>query len=110
MTFKWVPPLLLLAACGSGGGGLPAAADGTNLAACSDGSCEVLVKTGDRIPNQKLGPVLVTVKEDRVEVSGGINVSLSASGIADRTLNLNGESFKIIAVKDGQAVVKVGKP
>lgn len=43
----------LLAACSANSSPPPAsptAADGDNLAACSDGTCEVYVRTGTRIP------------------------------------------------------------
>jgi hypothetical protein len=109
-------PLLLLVACScSSGGGLPDAADGTNLAACSDGACEVQVKTGDVIQHPELGPVAVTVADGKVEVGqhsddGHGNFSdLSAGGAAGEQLVLNGQPFKVVAVRGEQGVLRVGK-
>jgi len=62
-----VAVLFSLAGCGEDT--LPAAADGTDLAACSDGTCEVLVEPGDVLDIPDLGRVEVAIDGDMLEVA-----------------------------------------
>lgn len=101
-----------LVACGSEE--LPAAADGTDLAACSDGDCEVLVESGDTIDVPELGNVEIAIVDDQLEVASrsddgqGTTSSLSASGVAGHDLVLNQQTFTVVAVLDGKGVLRVG--
>lgn len=109
-------PVLLLAACGSdeGSTALPAAADGTNLAACTSGTCDVQVKNGDQIPNPQLGTIAVVVKDDKIELSthsdngNGNSMSLSGSAPEGKMVVLNDQSFTVVAVRGDQGVLHLG--
>jgi len=109
----WLPLALLLTACGAEE--LPTAADGTDLAACADGRCEVRVSTGDRFDCPDLGPVEVTISDDMLEVAHrtddgqGNGSSLSASGVAGQELSLNGQLFTVVAVLGDEGVLRVGE-
>jgi len=109
----WLSLAVLLTACGAEE--LPAAADGTDLAACSDGRCEVRVATGDRFDCPDLGTIEVTIKDDALEVANrtddgqGNRSSLSASGVAGHELSLNGQLFTVVAVLGDEGVLRVGK-
>lgn len=108
----WIPLAILLAACGSDE--LPKAADGTNFEACADGSCEVQVTDGDRFEVPDLGPVDVTVKDDKIKVGSysddgeGNSFGLSAGGVAGQRLVLNETEFTVVAVKGEQGVLRLG--
>lgn len=110
-----VSALLVFALAGCGDEPLPAAADGTDLEACSDGSCEVRVSSGDVVEIDGLGRVEVEINEDMLEVASrsddgqGYTSSLSASGDAGKLLVLNEQEFTVVAVKDEQAVLRVGR-
>ncbi|GAA4552032.1 hypothetical protein [Amycolatopsis samaneae] len=113
MRNAWLIPLpaLVIAACGSPE--LPPAANGTNLAACAAGSCEVRVKSGDQLPNRELGPITVVVRDDRITLSAGSGndrngFSLSAEGTAGKNLVLNGHRFHVVAVLGDQGVLRAG--
>ncbi|MCT2581888.1 hypothetical protein JT362_01980 [Actinophytocola sp. S1-96] len=103
---------LTLTACGDDP--LPAAADGTDLAACSDGSCEVLVDSGDVLDITEFGRVEITIEDDMLEVANrtddgqGNRSELSAGGAEGRQLQLNNQMFTVVAVKDSQGVLRVG--
>jgi len=105
---------LLLAVAGCGGDSLPAAADGTDLATCSDGTCEVLVESGDVLDLPELGRVEIAIEEDMLEVASrsddgqGNTSELSAAGAAGRQLVLNEQRFTVVAVLGGQGVLRVG--
>lgn len=106
--------MLVFALAGCGDDPLPTAADGTDLEACSDGSCEVLVSSGDVVEIDGLGRVEVDIDEDMLQVASrsdngqGTTSSMSASGNAGKLLVLNDQEFTVVAVKDGQAVLRVG--
>lgn len=102
-----------LGACGDES--LPAAADGTNLDACSDGSCEVLVDSGDVVEVPELGPIeIAIIEDDMLEVASrsddgqGNTSELSASGVAGQRLQLNEQVFTVVAVLGQQGVLRVG--
>lgn len=105
---------LLFALAGCGEESLPAAADGSDLTACSDGTCEVLVASGDVLDLPDLGRVEVAIEGDMLEVASrsddgqGNSSSLSAAGAAGKQLVLNEQQFTVVAVLDGQGVLRVG--
>lgn len=102
------------AVAGCGDEPLPPAADGADLRACSDGRCEVRVRSGDAFDIEGFGRVEVTVDGDRLEVASrsddgrGNSSSLSAGGVAGRRLQLNDQVFTIVAIREQQAVLRVG--
>lgn len=104
--------LFVLAGCGEDS--LPAAADGTDLAACSDGTCEVLVEPGDVLDIPDLGRVEVAIDGDMLEVASrsddgqGNSSELSAAGDTGKQLVLNGQKFTVVGVLGGQGVLRVG--
>lgn len=106
--------VFVLALAGCGDDELPTAADGRDLATCADGSCEVLVRTGDVIEVDGLGSVAVAIEDDMLEVAvsnrdeDGNGSEMSASGAADRTLVMNGQEFRVVAVLGDQGVLRVG--
>lgn len=81
------------------------AADGRNLAACADGTCEVFVRTGDSLPNAGgEGPVTITVKD------GGISLGqegLSLAGYPGEPEQINNQVFLIVAVQGDQGVLRL---
>jgi hypothetical protein len=105
---------LVLALAGCGDDELPTAANGRDLAACADGSCEVLVRDGDVVEVDGLGRVEVGIEDDMLEVAvsnrdeQGNGSDMSASGAADRTLVMNGQEFRVVAVLGDQGVLRVG--
>lgn len=104
--------MITLAGCGDES--LPAAADGTNFKACSDGSCEVLVDSDSVVDVPDLGPIEIAIKDDMLEVASrsddgqGNTSELSASGTAGQTLVLNELEFTVVAVLGQQGVLRVG--
>lgn len=104
--------VMVLAGCGEEA--LPAAADGSDLGACADGTCEVLVEPGDVLDIPDLGRVEVAIDGDMLEVASrsddgqGNSSELSAAGAAGKRLVLNGQEFTVVAVLGGQAVLRVG--
>lgn len=106
--------VVVFALAGCGDESLPAAADGSNLSACSDGSCEVLVDDGAVIEVPDLGRIEIAVKEDMLEVASrsddgqGNRSELSASGVPGQKLVLNEQEFTVVAVKGQQGVLRVG--
>jgi hypothetical protein len=107
-----VAVVLVLAGCGEDT--LPAAADGTDLTACTDGTCEVLVESGDVLDLPDLGRVEVAIDGDMLEVASrsddgqGNTSELSAAGNAGKQLVLNDQEFTVVAVLGGQGVLRVG--
>lgn len=85
-----------------------AAADGRNLNACADGTCEVFVQSGDVLPNA-VGSVMVTVENGTVAISdvsaGGMSSSLS--GAPGSTQQINNQVFLIVAVQGAQGVLRL---
>lgn len=106
--------VLLLALAGCGDEPLPTAADGTDLAACSDGTCEVLVESGDVLNIPELGRIEIAIEGDMLEVASrsddgqGNTSELSAAGAAGRQLVLNEQQFSVVAVLGTQGVLRVG--
>lgn len=93
---------------------LPAAADGTNLAACSDGTCEVLVVPGDKIQftGDVVGFELLTV--DGIDAAGvstrgtgpGINLTLGEQ-VPGTPYTMNRLVMSVIGFGPGQAVLRM---
>lgn len=113
-TGQFMAVALLFALAGCGAESLPAAADGSDLAACADGSCEVLVESGDVLDLPDLGRVEVAIEEDMLAVASrsddgqGNTSELSAAGAAGKQLVLNEQQFTVVAVLSGQGVLRVG--
>ena len=87
-----------------------AAADGTNLQACADGSCEVFVKTGDVLPNASgTGPVRIDVQNGMVAISqvSPSGMSSSLSGYPGMPQQINKQVFLIVAVEGGRGVLRL---
>jgi hypothetical protein len=87
------------------------AADGRDLKACADGTCEVLVKTGDQIPNDGgAGPLSVSVQAGKVGLapaSGGMGQAVSGpAGMVDQ---INRQVVVVVAVRDGEGIVRLSK-
>lgn len=87
----------------------PTAADGTDLAACADGSCEVVVKTGD-VLHVPTGPLTVVVGGGRAGVrpdpSSGMTGLLA--GPPGWVGIFNDQAFTVGEVRGDQAVLKLG--
>lgn len=104
---------LLLTGCGQEP--LPKAADGTDLAACTDADCTVRVTTGDAIPlSDEFGmtPVQITVNEDTVgyKSTDGGSGSFSVTTVVDAEGRLQNIAVKTLGIKDGEAVIEVTNP
>ena len=86
----------------------PAAADGTNLAACADGTCEVLVKTGDVLP-APIGPLTAVVGGGQagVQPDPSIGMTGTLAGPPGWVGILNDQMFTVGAVQGDQAVLKL---
>ncbi|WP_414939058.1 hypothetical protein [Amycolatopsis sp. cmx-11-51] len=87
------------------------AADGRNLRACSDGECEVLVRTGEQIPNDGgAGPLAVTVQAGKVGLapaSGGMGGAVSGPpGMAHQ---INRQVIVVVAVQGGEGIVRLSR-
>lgn len=94
-------------------GGLPAAADGTDLRACRDGRCEVQVSPHDRIPapsGMGIDTITVTaITADGITLTGtgpGTVVSVGWGGPGE-TSYLNDLAITLVAVADGRAVLRI---
>jgi hypothetical protein len=88
----------------------PSAADGSNIKACYDGKCEVLVAKKARIPlkpSLRVSGLVVTVSGGRVKMVAG-GGSMQADGNANTTLAMNGVVVYVVAVEDSRAVLKFG--
>ncbi|MEU3624278.1 hypothetical protein BS329_35095 [Amycolatopsis coloradensis] len=87
------------------------AVDGRNLRACSDGECEVLVRTGDQVPNDGgAGPLSVTVQAGKVGLapsSGGMGGAVS--GPPGMTHQINRQVIVVVAVQDGEGIVRLSR-
>jgi hypothetical protein len=93
--------------------GLPAAADGTNLAACHKGRCEVLVRPGDTIHPPR------SVRIERLTIqsitAGGVDIQGTSPGTvlrmsgqqAGMTSRLNTLSITTVAFVKGRAVLRL---
>jgi hypothetical protein len=109
---------------------LPAAADGTDLAACADGRCEVQVGASAKIPVPRrldvTGVRVRSIDSDTVTIVGrllgnrqsgfctGVSCSSSGSGDgfqlelgADSTGSENGLSITAVAIDGGRAVLRL---
>jgi hypothetical protein len=87
-----------------------AAADGRNLDACVDGTCEVFVASGDNLPNASgIGPVQITVQDGMVTIAHGASSGMagSLSGYPGMPQQINNQVFLIVAVQDGQGVLRL---
>lgn len=86
------------------------AADGTNLKACSDGRCEVIVEDGDSLRIRDLGTVKVSVKSDEVTLSQTTDgFSSTLTGFEGGLQQINKQTFLIVAVRDGKTVLRLRK-
>jgi hypothetical protein len=93
---------------------LPKAADGDNLKACSDASCEVYVRTGSKVPVSRRVAgfntlVVSKVATDGVEFGGRTpNTSVSAGGQrAGSTSQLNDLKITTVAVQGKIAILRL---
>lgn len=87
-----------------------AAADNRDLAACADGSCEVIVESGDSLPNASgAGPVQITVDSGAVTIAHGSadGMSSSLSGYPGSAQQINNQTFLIVAIQDGRGVLRL---
>ncbi|MBB5858238.1 hypothetical protein ACFQ05_21710 [Amycolatopsis umgeniensis] len=87
------------------------AADGRDLRACADGECEVLVRTGDQIPNDGgAGPLSVAVQSGKVGLapaSGGMGGAVS--GPPGMVHQINRQVIAVVAVQSGEGIVRLSK-
>lgn len=87
-----------------------AGADGRNLEACADGTCEVFVQTGDSLPNASgTGPVQITVEGDLVSLAqtDASGFSSTLSGRPGSTQQLGNQVIDIVAVDGAQAALRL---
>jgi hypothetical protein len=85
------------------------AANGRNFAACKDGRCEVIVRTGDRLPTST-GTARVVVGRGVVRFTvTTANTSLMASGTAGSRLQLNRQVIVVLKVTRLQAKVRLSR-
>ncbi|OXM54162.1 hypothetical protein [Amycolatopsis alba] len=87
------------------------AVDGRDLRACADGECEVLVRTGDQIPNDGgAGPLAVTVQAGKVGLapaSGGMGGAVS--GPPGMVHQINRQVIVVVAVQGGEGIIRLSK-
>ncbi|AUI58957.1 hypothetical protein [Amycolatopsis sp. BJA-103] len=87
------------------------AADGRDLKACGDGECEVLVRTGDQIPNDGgAGPLSVTIQAGKAGLapaSGGMGEAVS--GPPGMVHQINRQVIVVVAVRDGDGIIRLSK-
>ncbi len=87
------------------------AADGRNLKTCGDGTCEVIVKTGDQLPNDGgAGPLSVMVQAGKVGLapaSGGM--AGSVSGQPGMVHQINRQLILIVAVQNDEGILRLSK-
>jgi hypothetical protein len=93
---------------------LPKAADGNNLKACSDASCEVYVRTGSKVPVSRRVAgfntlVVSKVATDGVDFGGSTpNTSVSAGGQrAGTTFQLNDLRVTTVAIEGKTAIIRL---
>ncbi|MER6667748.1 hypothetical protein ABT256_24590 [Amycolatopsis japonica] len=87
------------------------AADGRDLRSCADGECEVLVRTGDQIPNDGgAGPLSVAVQAGKVGLapaSGGMGAAVSGPpGMAHQ---INRQVIVVVAVQGDEGIVRLSR-
>lgn len=94
------------------GGAPPTATDGTDVAACHDGSCTVEVRAGTTIAFDESLRVstfrVVSIQGDRISMasehpSGGSGSSTTGTGGSGQ---VNGVGYRVLDVRDGTAVLK----
>ncbi len=94
------------------GGAPPTAADGTDYAACRDGSCTVEVRRGTTITFDESLRVtsfrVVSIQGDRISLaseypSGGSGSSTTGTGGSGQ---VNDVGYRVLDVRDGTAVLK----
>ncbi|HET6291532.1 MAG TPA: hypothetical protein VFG15_32940 [Amycolatopsis sp.] len=87
------------------------AADGRDLKACADGECEVLVRTGDQIPNEGgAGPLSVAVQAGKVGLapaSGGMGGAVS--GPAGMVHQINRQRIAVVAVQGDEGIIRLSR-
>lgn len=85
------------------------AANGRNFAACRDGRCEVIVRTGDRLPTST-GTARVVVGRGVVTFTiTTANTSLQSSGTAGSRLQLNRQVIQVLKVTRLQSKVRLSR-
>ncbi len=87
----------------------PAAADGTNVRACRDGTCEILVtrRTGIPVPARfRVRGLSVTPGDGEVDVRADAGM-MQAGGRTGALLGLNGLEIEVVAAGDGEAVLRL---
>lgn len=84
------------------------AADGTNLDACTDGTCEVSVKEGD-VPAVPVGPLTVAVGGSQAGVGPDPSIGMTdvPAGPTGWVGILDDQVFTVGTVQDGQAVLRL---
>ena len=94
------------------GGAPPTAVDGTDYAACRDGSCTVEVRTGTAIAFDRSLRVrsfrVVSIEGDRISMaseypSGGSGSTTTGTGGSGQ---VNGVGYRVLDVRDGTAVLR----
>ncbi|WUH98534.1 hypothetical protein OHR68_34290 [Spirillospora sp. NBC_00431] len=120
-TTALLAALILAAGCGSDdgdGGGEPApslAADGTDLRACQDLSCEIYVSSPvtfpidpkygpDKMAVTKIGPDTVTIKATGDGIELGATMDRKSPGV------LNGIEVRVVKITKGAAILRVSPP
>jgi hypothetical protein len=89
------------------------AADGRKTSACRDGSCEVLVSTGTRLPfTTSNGPGTVVVDAigpDGVVLmlSAGVSGQISSGPTSGEFASLNDVKFTVVAAREGSGVLRL---
>lgn len=91
---------------------LPTAADGSDVSACLDGSCEIsisapaeIVVGGIRISLTKVAEGKVTLRQDSSR-GGYSEATTNANGM----VSLNGVGIRVVAVNGGTALLRIAVP
>jgi hypothetical protein len=92
----------------------PAAPDGDDLDACSDGRCEVKVKEGDKITFKSTSPGFDGLKVDKVAdgrvslVGNGPGIRLGGEVAAGKSSTLNNLKVTVVVIRDATAILRLG--
>jgi len=86
------------------------AADGRDLRACADGTCEVIVRTGDSLPDASgTGPKTIQVKGGVVTLSQTSSSGFASSigGPAGSVQQTNNQVYRIVLIRGTEAVLQL---
>jgi hypothetical protein len=92
----------------------PAAPDGDDLDACSDGRCEVKVKEGDKITFKSTSPGFDGLKVDKIAdgrvslVGNGPGIRLGGEVAAGKSSTLNNLKVTVVVIRDATAILRLG--